>query len=159
MIAWAAVSLASGIVGARMGSRRNCGAFRAFLWGLLFPVVGLVRPLLSRRLPDKNMAQSPLTRAQVDDLIKDSVRDARENDRLRAQVKELQERLSRLEGTAAGVQTVPTIRQAAVSDMSRAAQLAAEKRYSEKAPARAEPAREKTPKEHPEITHGRGMRR
>ena len=159
MIAWAVVSLASGIVGARMGSSRNCGAFRAFLWGLLFPVVGLVRPLLSRRLPERNMAQSPLTRAQVDDLIKDSVRDARENDRLRAQVKELQERLSRLEGTAAGVQTVPTIRQAATSDMSRAAKLAAEKRYSEKAPARAEPAREKTPKEHPEIAHSRGMRR
>ena len=156
MIAWAVVSLASGIVGARMGSRRDCGAFRAFLWGLLFPVVGLVRPLLSRRLPERNMAQSPLTVAQVNELVKGSIMQARENEMLKVQIQDLRERLGRLEGTSGAAQQ----EDAAVSpDLSRAAQLAAEKRYSEKAPARAEPVREKAPKEHPEITHGRGMRR
>ena len=162
MIAWAAVSLASGIVGARMGSNRNCGAFRAFLWGLLFPVVGLVRPLLSRRLPERNMTQSPLTVAQVNELVRGSMTQARENEMLKVQIQDLRERLGRLEGTPDPAQAATPAPQegAAVSlDLSQAAKLAAEKRYSEKTPARAEPVREKAPKERPEITHGRGMRR
>lgn len=162
MIAWAVVSLASGIVGARMGSRRNCGALRAFLWGLLFPVAGLVRPLLSRRLPEINMARSPLTAAQVNELVKGSMTQARENEMLKVQIQELRERLGRLEGTPDPAQAAtPAQREDATvsSDLSRAAQLAAEKRYSEKAPARAEPVREKAPKEHQELTRSSGMRR
>lgn len=153
MIAYAVISLASGIVGARMGSQRYCGSFRAFLWGLLFPVAGLARPLLSRRLPEKNLAdlRSPLTRAQVNGLLKDSVRDARENEMLKAQVKELQEKVSQLEGTAATARAATTV--------SQAAKEAAEKRYAPKETVRSEPARQRTQKASPELSRSRGIRR
>lgn len=99
MAVYAALSLASGVLGARLGSRRECGALRPFLWGLLFPVVGLVRPLLSRKVRRASARNelSPLTRAQVDELIKDSLREVRENETLKAQVAELQEKVRSLE--------------------------------------------------------------
>ena len=99
MAVYAALSLSSGVLGARLGSRRECGALRPFLWGLLFPVVGLARPLFSRKVRKKSSLdeRSPLTRGQIDDLIKDSLREVRENEALKAQVAELQEKIRSLE--------------------------------------------------------------
>ena len=128
MAVYAVLSLSSGALGARLGSRRECGALRPFLWGLLFPVVGLARPLLSRKVR-KASAQnerSPLTRAQVDELIKDSLREVRENEVLKTQVRELQEKIRSLESG------LDSSREESVQPaMKEAARQAVVKRFSE----------------------------
>lgn len=43
-------TVGSAITGAVMGSRRDIGAFRGFLWGLLLPVVGIGRVWISDRI-------------------------------------------------------------------------------------------------------------
>lgn len=43
-------TVGSAITGAVMGSRREIGAFRGFLWGLLLPVVGIGRVWISDRI-------------------------------------------------------------------------------------------------------------
>ena len=43
-------TVGSAITGAVMGSRREIGAFRGFLWGLLLPVVGIGRVWISGRI-------------------------------------------------------------------------------------------------------------
>lgn len=43
-------TVGSAITGAFMGSRREIGAFRGFLWGLLLPVVGIGRVWISDRI-------------------------------------------------------------------------------------------------------------
>lgn len=43
-------TVGSAITGAVMGSRRDIGAFRGFLWGLLLPVVGIGRVWISERI-------------------------------------------------------------------------------------------------------------
>lgn len=46
-------TVGSAITGAVMGSRRDIGAFRGFLWGLLLPVVGIGRVWISDRISDR----------------------------------------------------------------------------------------------------------
>ena len=44
------ITVGSAITGAVMGSRREIGAFRGVLWGLLLPVVGIGRVWISDRI-------------------------------------------------------------------------------------------------------------
>lgn len=46
-------TVGSAITGAVMGSCRDIGAFRGFLWGLLLPVVGIGRVWISDRISDR----------------------------------------------------------------------------------------------------------
>lgn len=54
LVVMGAITGGSAITGAVLGSRREIGALRGFLWGLFLPVVGIGRVWISDRLTQKS---------------------------------------------------------------------------------------------------------